>query len=293
MSVGIYKTAPGIDRTIVAVSDIESAAHDYELMLGFPPSWRGHQHGSGTRNVLFRLENTCLELLAVDQPGSASDLAAAFIESQGEGLAGLVYSVDDIEVFSARLQSRGVPTEHTQNVHERDDRRGAVRHWRRLQWPLEASRGIYCYAIQADSPSDILPVRFEGLASEVRAVDHIVISTSDGDAAAAFYGDTLGLRLALRQDVPQWGGDMLFFRTSQLSLEVIASTKNNPLVDSLWGIALRTENIEAAHRRLCRAGVAVSAIRDGRKPGTRVCTVKSHCCAIPTLLVGQDGAALE
>ncbi len=283
----MYKAAPGIDHIIIAVNDIESAAHDYQLMLGFAPSWHGRQPGSGTRNVLFRLENTCLELLAADQSGSASDVVSAFIQSHGEGLAGLVYAVADIDGFSARLKSRGVATEMPQNVCERDDRSGAMRHWLSLHWPLDASRGIHCFAIQDDSPAGILPVRFKSLAAEIRAVDHIVINTSNGDAAAAFYGDTLGLRLALRQHVPRWGGDMLFFRTSQMSIEVIASPKNNPLVDSLWGIALRTDNIEAAQRRLGGAGVTVSAIREGRKPGTRVCTVKSHCCAIPTLLIGQ------
>ena len=34
-----------------------------------------------------------------------------------------------------------------------------------------------------------------------------------------------------------------------------------------------------------KSDVAVSEVREGRKPGTRVCTVKSHCLDVPTLLV--------
>jgi hypothetical protein len=31
--------------------------------------------------------------------------------------------------------------------------------------------------------------------------------------------------------------------------------------------------------------VEISNIRDGRKPGTRVCTAKSHTLGVPTLLI--------
>jgi hypothetical protein len=33
------------------------------------------------------------------------------------------------------------------------------------------------------------------------------------------------------------------------------------------------------------SGVEISDIRDGRKPGTRVCTAKSHTLGVPTLLI--------
>jgi hypothetical protein len=36
---------------------------------------------------------------------------------------------------------------------------------------------------------------------------------------------------------------------------------------------------------LAQRGVTLSGIREGRKPGTRVATVKSHCLGIPTLLI--------
>jgi len=29
----------------------------------------------------------------------------------------------------------------------------------------------------------------------------------------------------------------------------------------------------------------VSDVREGRKPGTKVCTAKSHVCDVPTLLI--------
>ena len=112
----------------------------------------------------------------------------------------------------------------------------------------------------------------------------MVVQTRDADAAKQFYGDQLGIRLALEQEVPQWGGTQLFFRASSMSIEVIASEKAEA-ADSLWGLALKTADIDATHQRLNEAGVEVSEVRDGRKKDTRVCTVKSHALNVPTLLI--------
>ena len=56
--------------------------------------------------------------------------------------------------------------------------------------------------------------------------------------------------------------------------------------DRLWGLSWRVANIEAAHARLKAANVAVSEIRHGRKPGTRVFTVKDNTLGVPTLMIG-------
>ena len=98
-------------------------------------------------------------------------------------------------------------------------------------------------------------------------------------------GTQLGIRLALEQSRTDWGGDMLFFRTNHMSIEVIGAPKFDAQLDHLWGLALKTDDIEATHARLVESNVAVSKMREGRKAGTRVCTVKSHCLDVPTLLV--------
>jgi len=112
----------------------------------------------------------------------------------------------------------------------------------------------------------------------------VVVKTQNAAAAKRFYGDQLGIRLALEQEVPEWGGTQLFFRASSMSIEVIASD-TAPEQDTLWGLALKSDDLDVTHARLTESGVAVSEIREGRKPGTRVCTVKSHALNIPTLLI--------
>ncbi len=90
--------------------------------------------------------------------------------------------------------------------------------------------------------------------------------------------------MALEQDVPDWGGTQLFFRASSMSIEVIASEKA-PEEDHLWGLAFKTASLDTTHQRLVNEDIDVSEIREGRKPGTRVCTVKSHGLQVPTLLI--------
>ena len=71
-------------------------------------------------------------------------------------------------------------------------------------------------------------------------------------------------------------------------LEVIhrTSQKHDPLApDELWGLTWKVEDIVAHHERLSKQGVTISEIRTGRKPGTKVFTVKSHSGDIPTLFL--------
>src|SRR5437867_3013847 len=53
----------------------------------------------------------------------------------------------------------------------------------------------------------------------------------------------------------------------------------------LRGLCWRVADIDATHARRAQAGVDVSEVRTGRKPGTRVMTVRSGTCGVPTLLV--------
>ncbi len=145
-------------------------------------------------------------------------------------------------------------------------------------------RGI---AVQftAATPDQPMTQIGDGLASDIAAVDHVVIRTRDGDAAVAFFAEKLGLRLALRQTRPDWGGDMIFFRTQHMSIEVIANSKA-PAQDELWGLALRCADLQACHQRLVTLGIDVSEVRDGRKAGTSVATIRD--AAIPLLLIGPQ-----
>jgi catechol 2,3-dioxygenase-like lactoylglutathione lyase family enzyme len=130
-----------------------------------------------------------------------------------------------------------------------------------------------------------------GVAS-VTAMDHVVVATADPERAAALYGARLGLDMALDRSHPDWGR-LMFFRCGDLIVEVVrrpgAGTKQ--INDQLWGLSWRVADIEATRARLLTAGIDVSEVRAGRKPGTRVLSVRDGTCGVRTLLLERTAPA--
>ena len=273
-----------VDHIIIAVSDLETATHDYALMLGRDPSWQGRHPDYGSANTLFKLDNTYLELLAAEGSGWAGDRVSQHIADKGQGLMGLVFGVDETAPFIDHARKAGLDISDPVAGHGLDVAETAKRSWQNMMWPEDAARGIFSFATRHDDPDalKIAPITGSGPCTEV---DHVVVQTSNTSASKNFYCTQLGIRLALEQSRPDWGGDMLFFRTNHMSIEVIGAPKFDAQLDHLWGLALKTDDIEATHARLIESNVAVSEVREGRKEDTRVCTVKSHCLDVPTLLV--------
>ena len=110
--------------------------------------------------------------------------------------------------------------------------------------------------------------------------------TSDPERAAALYGARLGLDMALDRSHPDWGR-LMFFRCGDLIVEVThrPGKQTDTSQDKLRGLCWRVADIDATHARLTQSGLDVSEVRTGRKPGTRVMTVRSGTCGVPTLLV--------
>jgi catechol 2,3-dioxygenase-like lactoylglutathione lyase family enzyme len=121
--------------------------------------------------------------------------------------------------------------------------------------------------------------------SGISAVDHLVLMTRDADDCIRLFGEQLGMRLALDQLVPEWGGRMLFFRCGKMTLEIIHNIEDPPEQDQFWGITYLSHDLDTTIASFEQRGVAYSEVRDGRKPGTRVTTVKSHNLGLPTLLL--------
>ena len=100
--------------------------------------------------------------------------------------------------------------------------------------------------------------------------------------------------MALDRTHPDWG-QLMFFRCGDLVVEVVrrrvasgdAAQKNLDVNqdDKLWGLSWRVADIEAARARLSTSGIDVSDVRMGRKPGTRVMTVRSGTCGVQTLFL--------
>ena len=79
----------------------------------------------------------------------------------------------------------------------------------------------------------------------------------------------------------------MFFRCGDLIVEIVHRpvAGSDDTHDKLWGMSWRVADIDATRARLIAAGIKVTEPRNGRKPGTRVVTVRDGTCGIPTLLV--------
>lgn len=282
-----------LDHVVVAVRDLARASRDTALLLARRPSWAGAHPGAGTANALFRLENTYLELLSPSGAGELGGRIAAVLEEQGEGVVALAFGTADAAACAERLRAAGVSAAGPVAGMGRDADSGALRRWRNVFLSPDATRGLQLFAIEHADPLDTLALRPPDgePAAAVAALDHVVVWSHDLAAAGALYGDTLGLRLALDRSFEARGVRILFYRVGGATVEVVGRIDEDPDAsrpDRFGGLAWRVGDVEAARARLSSAGFDVSSVREGAKRGTRVCSVRSRTCGVPTLLIGPD-----
>jgi catechol 2,3-dioxygenase-like lactoylglutathione lyase family enzyme len=273
-----------LDHVVIAVDDLEAAARSYADLLGRSPSWRGVHPLAGSSNVLFRLENCYLELLAGTQ-----------LEA---GLRALAFASDDAKAEAARLQQRGIPASEPAEGEGQDSASGAVRRWRNSFLPTAATRGLLLFAIEHLTGADALPRAPAAAEAEasVHALDHVVVASDDLEAARRLYGDALGLRLALDRRFEARGLRILFFRVGGVTVEVAGPLEPPAAAapaDRFGGLAFRVADVSAARARLATKGFDVSPVRAGAKPGTRVCSVRTGTAGVPTLLIGPAAPATD
>ncbi len=304
-----------LDHLIIGVQELEPAETACRDLLGLMPSWRGDHGPLGSGNVVFQLANTFIELLAPIGPGPTADSLNAYWAAGRRGMLSLAFATDDADAchkwFAENDLSPGPvkdgygdgcfgdperALDHGAD-HEATAPGPVRRHWRSVSLPAEPARGIGLFAVEYQKPpgmaaSRILPQSTvcEGVepTSSVTAVDHVVIETADIEAARTLYRDKLGLRLALERQIDDWGVHLLMFRIGKVTIEVAARLRDDgppTRADRLWGISYQVSDIEAAHRRIASAGFAVSPVRSGRRPGTRVMTVRQQPLGVETLMI--------
>jgi catechol 2,3-dioxygenase-like lactoylglutathione lyase family enzyme len=271
----------GLDHVVVLVGDIKAGATAYQTLLARAPAWQSS--GDGIERVLFTLDNMSLELMSPVGHGATADRIRAVLAAQGDGLASLCFRTPDIARMHRRLDRLALKPEPIAEAESRDQTTGAMLSWRRTRAATEATRGVRLFFLELAKERPRSAATAE---APMTAMDHVVVSTADPERAAALYGARLGLDMALDRSHPDWGR-LMFFRCGDLIVEVVQRPGANldPAQDKLWGLSWRVADIDATRARLVSAGVDVSDARTGRKPGTRVLTVRNGTCGIPTLLM--------
>jgi catechol 2,3-dioxygenase-like lactoylglutathione lyase family enzyme len=271
----------GLDHVVVLTGDINAASAAYQTLLARAPSWQ--YGGGGADRVLFTLDNTTIELVAPNGEDDNAQRIRSVLDAQGEGLASICFRTGDIAKMHRRLDRLTLKPEPVANVDSRDAVSNDTMSWKRTRTATETTRGVRLFFLELAKER---PLSAQTAAGSITAMDHVVVSTSDPERAAALYGARLGLDMALDRSHPDWGR-LMFFRCGDVIVEVThrPGKSADTSQDRLSGICWRVADIDATHARLVQAGVDVSEVRTGRKPGTRVMTVRSGTCSVPTLLV--------
>jgi catechol 2,3-dioxygenase-like lactoylglutathione lyase family enzyme len=287
----------GLDHVVVLVSDLAASEAAYQTLFARTPSWRNS--GDGAERALFTLDNMTLELMAPSGEGAPADRIRTVLAAQGEGLASLCFRTGDIAKMHRRLDRLTLKPEPVSEVESHDATSGATLSWKRTRAATDATRGVRLFFLELAKER---PLSVRTAPASITAMDHVVVSTGDPERAAALYGARLGLDMALDRSHPDWGR-LMFFRCGDLVVEVTHRQNNSSAKpggkqtdtaqDLLRGICWRVADLDATRARLAAGGVDVSEIRTGRKPGTRVMTVRSGTCGVPTLLVQPSVGKVE
>ncbi len=284
-----------LDHVIIAVRDLDAASADYEALLGREPSWRGSHPQYGTKNRLFRIENTYVELLALaddeKKRGRWSGPLKNFLE-EGEGLYGLALGTKSIDAAVRELRDTGLPVQDPAPGEGLDWMTGARRTWRNAAVVGKESRGVRLLFIEHGWGTSTLPMAEPNAAEGacVTRMDHAVVLSPDMEASRKLWGTQIGARLALDRTFPERDRRILFFRLGDITVEISGGAEQTEeglgKPDRLWGLAWGVGDLRATVERLRAAGVDVSDARPGIKPGTLVATVKGeHTHGVPTLLI--------
>ncbi len=145
--------------------------------------------------------------------------------------------------------------------------------------------------VHIDPPDDDRPA---ARPAPVLAIDHVVVQTPDPERAVVLWRDGLGLRLALDRVFAERGLHLLFFRSGGITLEYASphpAPDERAGPDRLHGLSYRVADLAGHRERLLAAGVEVSPIRPGMRPGTSVASVRSATAGVPTLLLAENPPA--
>jgi catechol 2,3-dioxygenase-like lactoylglutathione lyase family enzyme len=277
----------GLDHVVVLVDDIGAGTMAYQTLFGCAPAWQSA--GDGADRVLFTLDNMTLELMSPKGFSTTAGQIRAVIAEQGEGLASICFRTADIAKMHRRLDRLSLKPEPISDAESRDAASGATLSWKRSRAATDATRGVRLFFLELTKER---PRSVPTADAPITAMDHVVVSTADPERAAALFGARLGLDMALDRSHPDWGR-LMFFRCGDLIVEVVhrPDPKADKTHDKLWGLSWRVADVESTRARLVSAGIDVSEVRTGRKPGTRVLTVRTGTCGIPTLLVERTARA--
>ena len=278
-----------LDHLVLAVADLDGATAVYDRVLGRAPSWRGRHPAMGTRNTLYRLDNTYLELLAAEAaPAPLGESVRASLRGREEQPFAIALGVADVDAAVRTARARGLSIGDAADGAGTDDGSGVRRTWRSAFFAGSSTRGLRLFLIQHTSPAALLPPATKRADATVDGIDHVVVVTQDLDASLALWRDGLGVREAWRRDFPERGTRNLGLDLGGIIVELLQRTDRAPSErpDVFWGVAHRTADCDTLAARLRADGLPVDDPRPGLMASTRVATLRWE--RTKTLLIAAE-----
>ncbi|WOJ97847.1 glyoxalase [Congregibacter brevis] len=260
-----------LDHVTISVADIDKETANYSLLLDAPPVRHGKEDGS-MRSV-FQTRNVAVHLVASEQP---------------QGLEAMCFEVDSLERLHRRLERVAIPTTDTLvSTAQNSEEPQAL-----LVSAQDATRGIQLSFREKMKTG-------QGNGDDLGGgLDHIVIASQNSQGTAFLLGSQLALDMRMDMSRREWKARLMFFRCGDLIVEVferLEDQESSPPAeqargdeseqDSFYGLTWRVDDADASHKRLTEAGFNVSEVRKGRKPGSRVLTVRDKTAEVATLLI--------
>lgn len=246
-----------LDHVSIAVTDLESAVHDYQTLFNTTVSNRASSNENEawlyTGNIWLRLHQ----------------------RSDASGLHHMAFACSDwekaqrrVKQFTLAADEPAAPESNNSAMHLNPER----------------TRGLTLSLMLQVAPSQDAV----STPRDVAGLDHVVIQTAQPEHTGFVYGSILGLDCRMDLSNPKWDSRLIFYRCGDLIVELYhpLSRREQDAPDSFFGLTWRVADVHATRTRLLDSGVLVSELRPGRKPGTAVFTVKSHTQDVPTLFIG-------
>jgi catechol 2,3-dioxygenase-like lactoylglutathione lyase family enzyme len=279
----------GLDHIALAVRDLDAAVDGYTRLLGVSPNWIGR--GGGVRQAWFQFPNMALDVIAPEGDGAFADGIRAHLDAKGEGIWAMAFTATEIGAFAALLTRRGIAATPPAAVRTTADD-GRTRTWLGSNLDAKATGGLQLL-LMAPPKDGAWPLSEPTGPGAIEKLDHVVVSSPNVDRALAVYGAKLNLDLRLDRENPAWSARQLFFRVGDAVVEMGAKIGEPDVAalakpDRFGGLAWRVTDPEAVQARIAAAGFDVSEVRTGRKPGTKVFTVRDAPGGVPTLMLSAE-----
>lgn len=254
-----------VSHLAFAADDVEAARADYEIVLDRKP--QRLQAADGKPLYRFQLTNVAFEIFPADD--------------RGEGLKSIGFEAVDIDATLRKLGRRGlgIGTIAEQTFSASGGGEAMTRRFAELA--PQSTHGVTMTVVETLTQPEA------GALGSVSGLDHVVIRSPNPERAVALYGGRLGLDFALDRTNADWGSRLLFFVCGGVRVEIGHSLAKgvSDLPDSLWGVAWRVTDCTETQAKLQAAGVATSEAKSGRRPGSKVMTVRSGTRNVPTIVL--------